>query len=91
MAQLNADLREFIMPRYTAPDPDAKEPEKPPRPRDPWNPLELLPWYASFGDAPAMTLEHAESLAAAFDDLPEWAKAVAPIDAAQRLLEAPQA
>ncbi len=74
------------MPRYTGPDPDAKGPEKPPRPRDPWSPLELLPFYASFGEDQPMTPEQAESLAEAFDALPEWCKAAAPIDEAKELL-----
>lgn len=85
IARLTADLREFIMPRYTEPDPDEKQPAKPPRARDPWSPLELLPFYASFGDD-SMTLEQAESLVDAFDKLPAWAKAVAPIEAARKAL-----
>ena len=88
IARLQADLREFIMPRYTEPDPDAKEPEKPPRPRDPWDPLELLPFYASFGED-SITPQQAQSLVEAFDGLPEWAKAVAPIEAARALLSDP--
>lgn len=89
IARLTADLREFIMPRYTEPDPDERQPAKPPRARDPWKPTELLPWYASFGEDD-MTTEQAQSLVEAFDSLPEWARAVAPIAEARELLRASQ-
>lgn len=77
------------MPRYTEPDPDEKQPAKPPRARDPWKPTELLPWYASFGEPDPITPAQAESLVEAYDSLPEWARAVAPIDDARKLLSAP--
>jgi hypothetical protein len=88
VAQLEAVVREFITPRYT--DPDPNPPKEPPRQRKPWSPLELLPWYASFGEAEQMTPAQAESLAAAFDGLPEWCKAVAPIEDARALLSEPE-
>lgn len=85
LAQLTADVREFIFPRFTEDDPDAK-PEKPPRPRKPWTAAELLPWYASFGEPERMSVEEAEALLDALDSLPMWAKAVAPVDEAREVL-----
>ena len=87
LARLNADLREFMMPRYTEPDPDQKEAAKPPRARDPWRVDELLPWFAKLPEEP-IPPEAAESLVAAFDHLPEWARTVAPIEAATAALTA---
>ena len=87
MAQLEAVIREFITPRYTEPDPNP--PKEPPRARNPWSALELLPWFASFGEAEAMTPQQAESLVEAYDSLPEWARAVAPVEDAKALLAEP--
>lgn len=88
MARLQADLREFMMPRYLEPDPEEERNAKPPRARDPWDALELLPFYASFGEEPPITPVQAESLTAAFDRLPAWVRAVAPIEAARSALGA---
>lgn len=90
VAQLNADFREMFFPRFTAPDPDAKAPEKPPRPRKPWTVDELLPPFAWFEEPTRLNLtqETASSLVAVFGRLPKWAQALAPIDAANATLDA---
>ena len=87
VAQLNADFREMFFPRYIGPDPNGK-PKEPERPRNVWRTEELLPPFAWMRDpeAVSMSVGAAESLAAVFDDLPAWARALAPIDAARALL-----
>lgn len=84
IAQLEAVLREFITPRYTDDDPDEKK--EPPRPRNPWDPLELLPPYASFGES-RMTPEQARVLVEHCDALPSWVRGVAPIDEAKSITD----
>lgn len=82
IAQLTADVREFVFPRYTDPEP----PSEPPKARNPWTAAELLPWYASFGEAEQMTVEAAQALLDALDSLPSWARSVAPVDEAREAL-----
>lgn len=85
IAQLTADVREFIFPRYTEDDPDEQS-AKPPRARKPWSALEVLPWYASFGEAERMTLDEARILLEHLDGLPSWARSVAPVDEAREVV-----
>lgn len=82
IAQLQAAFMEVFFPRYLTPDPDAKEPAKPPRPRKPWTPEELIPYYASFGDTDPLPVEAARALLEHFDALPAWARELAPVTAA---------
>lgn len=43
VAMLMAELSNAFTPRYTGPDPEGDKPAKPPRPVDPWRPVEFLP------------------------------------------------
>lgn len=86
IAQLIADLREFIFPRYLDPDPNEKK--EPPRRREPWTVVETLPPHAKYPEPEPMPLAVAEALVGAFDHLPAWAKDLAPLDEAKRALGA---
>lgn len=90
VTQLLADFREMFFPRYLDPDPKG-EPQEPPRRREPWTVEELLPPFAWLREPePPMPHAAAVSLAAAYERLPAWAKALAPIDAAKGILAAHQ-
>lgn len=82
IAQLTADVREFIFPRYLNPEPSS-EPEKP---RKRWTALEVMPWYASFGEPERMSVEQARVLLDNLDALPSWARSVAPVDEAREII-----
>lgn len=84
-AQLIADLREFIFPRYLDPDPDEKD-SKPPRRRQAWTVLETLPPHAKYPEAPPMPREAAQALLGAVDRLPAWVRDVAPVGEAKAVL-----
>lgn len=86
IAQLIADLREFIFPRYLDPDPDEKKDAKPPRRRQAWTVLETLPPHAKYPEAAPMPREAAQVLLEAFDGLPSWAKDLAPLTEARAVL-----
>lgn len=85
-AQLNADLREFIFPRYTAPDPKQKGPPEPPRPRELWRVEELFPPFAWLEKPKAIPVDAAQALVHAFEHLPDWAQKLAPMGDAMNVL-----
>ena len=78
MAQILTDLREFMSPRYTEPDPDADQskPERPPRARNWWRVEENLPPFAvNPVPRPELSDPARDALARHWQDLPEWATA----------------
>ena len=87
-AQLTADLREFIFPRYLDPDPDEKKDAKPPRRRQAWTVAETLPPHAKYPEAAPMPQEAARALLGAYDALPAWARQIVPLDEAKAVLAA---
>lgn len=88
IAQLIADLREFIFPRYLDPDPNEKK--EPPRRREPWTVVETLPPHAKYPEPPPMPPEAARALVEAYDALPVWAREIVPISEARAVLAAPE-
>lgn len=86
LAQLIADLREFIFPRYLDPDPNEKKDAKPPRRRLSWTVLETLPPHAKYPGPPPMPPEAARALLGAADALPAWARQIVPLDEARAVL-----
>lgn len=86
LAQLTADLREFIFPRYLDPDPNEKKDAKPPRRRQSWTVLETLPPHAKYPEAAPMPQEAAKALVEAYDALPTWAQKIVPLDEAKAVL-----
>jgi hypothetical protein len=90
LAQLLADFREMFFPRYLDPSP-TDEPKEPPRRRKAWSAEECLPYYAWFQPPVEinMSQQAAQTLVALYDRLPRWARALAPIEAATAVLQAP--
>lgn len=84
IAQLIADLREFIFPRYLDPDPNEKK--EPPRRREPWTVVETLPPHAKYPEPEPMPQEAAKALVEAYDALPAWARKIVPLDEAKAVL-----
>lgn len=70
-------------------DPSEKS-DKPPKPAHLfYQPEELMPWYASFGDSETVAVlspEAAKDLLANAPKLPAWALEIAPIEEAKRIL-----
>lgn len=77
LAQLAADFREVVMPRYLDPEP----PKEPPKPREPWTVRELLPPFADWPLASPYGPEARRLLLEARDTLPSWC--VAAVDWAE--------
>ncbi len=86
IAQLTADFREMFFPRFLDPDPDEKPSNKPPRRREAWTVAETLPPHAYYPAPPPMPLEAAQALVDHYDDLPDWARTLAPIKEARSVV-----